>query len=187
MVPVRKQLEGVANVWRPPTNCGPTTKGIKQLEDWLKLGDGTWDMIHFNFGLHDLKYMGPNNENLADPAAETSHQQVPMEQYAENLKQIATRLTATGATVVWRETTPVPEGCRGRVPGDSRKYNAAAAKVIEQVGGIETDAMFDFALQHAEQKKANVHYTEAGSEKLAEQVVRSIKAALSSRPAAIGK
>ena len=181
MVPARKQLEGIANVWRPPTNCGPTTRGLESLESWLKLGDGKWDVIHFNFGLHDLKFMGPNGENLADPQAKTSHPQVPLDEYSANLTKIAKRLKETGATVIWRETTPTPEGCKGRVPGDSKKYNEAAAKVMKELGGIETDPMFDFALQHADQKNANVHYSSAGSAKLAEQVARTVKAALKSR------
>ena len=179
MVPARDQLKGIANVWRPPTNCGPTTKGVEALDSWL--GDRKWDVIHFNFGLHDLKYMGPNNQNLADPKAKTSHQQVPIDEYAANLRKIATRLKKTGATVIWRETTPTPEGAKGRVPGDSKRYNEAAAKVMEEIGGIQTDAMYDFAAKHAEQLKANVHYSKAGSAKLAEHVAASVKAAIKSR------
>ena len=63
-VPVRELLEGKANVHRPLTNCGPTSKGVAEIEEWL--GDGKWDVIHFNWGLHDLKYMGPKGQNLAD-------------------------------------------------------------------------------------------------------------------------
>lgn len=176
MMPTREQLKGVANVWRPTTNCGPTTKGLESVDKWL--GDRKWDVIHFNFGLHDLKYMGPNNENLADPKAETSHQQVPLDKYVANLKQIAKRLKQTGATVIFCETTPVPEGCKGRVVGDSKVYNEAARKAMEEIGGIEIDPLFQFALDHAEQKPANVHYSAAGSAKLAEQVASSVKAAL---------
>ncbi len=180
MLATRKQLAGEANVWRPATNCGPSTKGLESLDDWL--GDRKWDVIHFNFGLHDLKYMGPNNENLADPKGETSHQQVPIDQYVANLKQIAERLKKTGATVIWCETTPVPEGAEGRVVGDSKRYNEAAAKAMAEVGDIEIDALYEFALQHAEtQRKANVHYTAEGSAKLAEQVAQSVRAALASR------
>ena len=65
------------------------------LDEWI--GDRKWDVIHWNFGLHDLKYMGPNNENLADPEADDSHQQVPVEQYTENLRKIGKRLKETGA------------------------------------------------------------------------------------------
>ncbi|MCG8652801.1 MAG: SGNH/GDSL hydrolase family protein, partial [Pirellulales bacterium] len=130
---------------------------------------------------HDLKYMGPNNENLADPEASSSHQQVPIDQYAANLKQIAERLKKTGATVIWCETTPVPKGAKGRVVGDSKRYNQAAARAMAEVGGIQTDRLYDFALKHAEQKEANVHYSQAGSAKLAQQVARSVRQALQSR------
>ncbi len=176
MVPAREQLSGLANVFRPNTNCGPTTRGLESLEAWL--GDRKWDVIHFNFGLHDLKYMGPQKQNLADPKAKDSHQQVPIQQYSANLKKIAERLKKTGAVVIWRETTPVPPGAAGRVVGDSARYNEAAAKVMQELGGIQIDPMFAFAKEHAKQLPANVHYTPEGSKKLAEQVARSVKAAL---------
>ncbi len=180
MLDARKQLDGEANVWRPATNCGPTTRGLESLDAWL--GDRKWDVIHFNFGLHDLKYMGANNENLADPKSAASHQQVPIDQYAANLRQIAERLKETGATVIWCETTPVPEGAAGRVPGDSKRYNEAATKVMAEVGGIEIDPLHAHALEHADlQKEANVHYTPEGSAELAKQVAQSVRTALKSR------
>ncbi len=175
---VREALDGTANVWRPPVNCGPTTRGVDQLTQWL--GDTKWSVIHFNFGLHDLKYMGKKGQNLADPNDAESAPQVPIDQYAENLKQIAEALMATGATIIWRETTPVPEGARGRVPADVARYNAVAAEVMRQVGGIQTDPMFQFATEQSSlQKKADVHYTDAGSAALAGHVADQIRAALS--------
>src|SRR6185503_19430837 len=54
-VPVRNLLKGRANVHRIPDNGGPTTNGLAQLPQWL--GKGKWDVIHFNWGLHDLKIM----------------------------------------------------------------------------------------------------------------------------------
>ena len=35
---------------------------MEQIDAWI--GKKKWDVIHFNWGLHDLKYMGPNGENL---------------------------------------------------------------------------------------------------------------------------
>src|SRR5262249_4795155 len=52
-VPARKLLQGKANVHRIPENGGPTSNGSAKLDKWL--GDGKWDVIHFNWGLHDLK------------------------------------------------------------------------------------------------------------------------------------
>ena len=172
-VMVREALKDEANVFRPLTNCGPTTKGVESIEDWI--GDRKWDVIHFNFGLHDLKYMGPNGENLADPNAGTSKPQVPLDEYVANLRTLAKRLKQTGATVIWRETTPVPEGAKGRVVGDSKKYNEAAAKVMSELGGIEIDPMFQFAMDHADQLPANVHYSKDGSQALADHVAEVIR------------
>ncbi len=47
----RKELAGRASVHRAPENCGPTANGLKKLDAWL--GAGKWDVIHFNFGIHD--------------------------------------------------------------------------------------------------------------------------------------
>ena len=86
---------------------------------------------------------------------------------------------APGATVIWCETTPVPEGAAGRVVGDSKRYNEAAAEVMKEVGDIQTDPLYDFAIKHAElQRPANVHYTPEGSAKLAEQVASVIRQSL---------
>lgn len=179
MLDARKQLAGEANVWRPATNCGPTTRGLESLDQWL--GDRKWDVIHFNFGLHDLKYMGPQDENLADPKAPGSHQQVPIDQYAANLREIGNRLKASGATVIWCQTTPVPEGAKGRLVEDSQRYNEAAAQVMQELG-IATNPLFEFAAKHAElQKKADVHYTPEGSAMLGNQVAQVVRKALNER------
>jgi len=176
-IATREALKGIANVYRPLTNCGPTTRGIEGLDDWL--GDRKWDVIHFNFGLHDLKYMGPNKENLAKPDSPASRVQVPMEEYESNIETIARCLKSTGARVIWRDTTPVPEGARGRVVGDSKRYNESARRAIARVDGIEIDPFYDYALEHSElQKKADVHYTPAGSKVLGEHVAEVIKKAL---------
>jgi len=170
----REALAGKANVFRPKTNCGPTTRGLEQIEQWL--GDRQWDVVHWNFGLHDLKYMGPNGENLADPAADTSHPQVAIDAYAANIKSLAERIKKQAKVVIWRETSPVPEGAAGRVPGDAKRYNAAAAKAIASVGGIETDPFCAFAETVADlQQPANVHYTAEGSKALGEHVAEVIR------------
>jgi acyl-CoA thioesterase-1 len=56
---VKELLKGKAMVSRPMgkdggyENCQGTTHGVKELDRWL--GDTPWDVIHFNFGLHDMK------------------------------------------------------------------------------------------------------------------------------------
>lgn len=172
-IPVREKLAGKANVHRPPTNCGPTTKGVESIDEWI--GDGEWDVIHFNWGLHDLKYMGPNGENLAEPGSEGSHQQVPPAEYEANLRKLVERLKKTGAVLIWRNTTPVPEGAAGRVAGDSAKYNEIAAGIMEE-NGVVTNDLFTVSegLEEGMQLPANVHYSKEGSDALADSVVVSI-------------
>lgn len=51
--PVRKLLEDKANVHRILENGGPTSHGVENIDKWL--GSGHWNVIHFNFGLHDLR------------------------------------------------------------------------------------------------------------------------------------
>ncbi len=174
---VRDLLKGKANLHRPLTNCGPTSKGLTELDKWLETGgEGkTWDVIHFNWGLHDLKYLGPNGENLADPEAEGSSQQVPPAEYKKNLHTLATRLQATGAKVIWRNTTPVPPGSKGRVEGDSAKYNELAAAVMAELD-IPTHDLFTLSKERMNElmRPANVHYFPEGSQVLAEEVAARI-------------
>jgi len=178
----RKALAGKANVHRALTNCGPTLSGLKHLDNWLATGgaDKKWDVVHFNWGLHDLKYLGPNGENLKDPNDPKNHQQVPPDEYRKNLTQLVERLKATGATLIWRNTTPVPQGAKGRVVGDAARYNAIAAEIMT-ASDIPTHDLFsivknDFKAEHL--RKADVHYTDSGYQLLGNDVARVISEAL---------
>jgi acyl-CoA thioesterase-1 len=174
-LPVRRQLKGRANVFRPLINCGATIRGLELLSEWL--GDRKWSVIHFNFGLHDLKYVDESGQ-MADPP-ESGKQFVPIEEYEMNLDQIVTRLEDTGAHLIWCSTTPVPEGSSGRIKGDADRYNEAASRVADR-HGLTGDDLYSFALTRlAEiQKPANVHFTDDGSIALATQVVGTIVAVL---------
>jgi acyl-CoA thioesterase-1 len=159
---VGELLAGKANVHRPPTNCGPTIRGLEQIDAWL--GDGPWDVIHLNFGLHDLKIM------------EDGKHQVPLEQYEQNLRQIVQRLKKTGAKLIWCSTTPVPESSNPpRHNQDVLAYNAAAKRVADEYG-LAIDDLYGFALPQLDkiQIPNNVHFTPDGSGVLAKQVAESI-------------
>jgi hypothetical protein len=176
-IPVRELLKGKANVHRIPTNGGPTTNGLKNLTAWL--GDTKWDVIHFNWGLHDLKYIQEDPSKRADPKGPGSHLQVPLADYEKNLTTLVAQLQKTGAKLIWCSTTPVPEGSDGRIGGDEAKYNEAAARVMK-AAGIPTDDL----CAHANAKLSdvqlpkNVHYSEAGYKYLAEKVAAEIEKAL---------
>ncbi len=166
-LPTRELLRGKANVHRALENCGPTTRGLERIEAWL--GDGRWDVIHFNFGLHD---MSMDEEGV---------RRVPIEQYEENLETLTARLEQTGAELIWCATTPVPADVKGatRTPGDVVRYNTVAAAIMH-AHGMAIDDLYAFALPQlgSIQQPADVHFTPEGSAVLARQVVASIDAAL---------
>ena len=176
-VPVREMLQGRANVVRPLTNCGPTSRGVESIDAWL--GDGKWDVIHFNFGLHDMVFYSADGKERAEPTAAGARYQVSLEQYEQNLQKLVARMKQTGAVLIWCTTTPVPEGSAGRRADDAVIFNQVAAKVMSE-HNIRTNDLHAWAsarLSDIQQPK-NVHFSPAGSKVLAEQVVRSIEAAL---------
>jgi lysophospholipase L1-like esterase len=167
---VREELKGIANVHRPATNCGPTTRGVAEIDKWL--GDGKWDLIHFNFGLHDLKFVDDQGKN-APP--DKGHVQVSAEDYQKNLESLVARMKKTGAKLIFATTTPVPEGAQARIKGDEKKYNEIAVAVMKK-NGVAIDDLHAFALpQLAEiQLPANVHFKPEGSKVLAKQVAAEV-------------
>ena len=173
-LPVRELLKGKANVHRPLTNCGDTQRGLASLDKWL--GEKKWDVIHFNFGLHDLKYLNAKGEYVTP---EQGKQVTLLPQYEQNLRQLVERLKKTGARIIWCSTTPVPDGTMGRVKDAEIAYNAVAAKVAAE-SGIAVDDLHAVAkARQAEiQSPHNVHFTREGYKVLAKAVVASIERAL---------
>jgi len=158
-------------------NCAGTNNGVTGIERWLALDGGGWDVIHFNFGLHDLKRVdGSTGKNSNDPS---DPHQAPPERYRDQLGQILGALEATGARLVYATTTPVPEGDLRpyREPEDAVLYNRIAREVMVEAG-IPIDDLYAFALPRLGeiQQPENVHFTPAGSELLAQEVVAAIRA-----------
>lgn len=155
---VRKYLAGKANVHRAPANCGPTLTGLKKIDGWL--GDGKWDVIHFNFGIHDRN--------------------TPLTDYAARLEQLVERMKNVSKKVVWASTTPIPD-----VP--SKKFraasiierNAVAAEVAKK-HNIVTDDLFEAVTPRLGefQKPDDVHFNGKGYDFLGRQVAESIEEAL---------
>jgi acyl-CoA thioesterase-1 len=164
---VRKALDGEANVHRIPANSGTTANTLKNLDSWL--GDGGWDVIHINVGLHDIKQV--KGERQVSPA-----------DYEKNLRAIVGRLKKTGATVIWASTTPVPDGAAARTPGDEVRYNTIAAKLMADEK-IAVNDLYALANEHLAtwQRKANVHFNAQGSRGLGDRVADEIRKALAAR------
>ncbi|HEY0945654.1 MAG TPA: SGNH/GDSL hydrolase family protein [Opitutaceae bacterium] len=173
-LPVRARLQGRANVHHPSENCGDTGRGLRRLDAWL--GDGKWDVIHFNFGLHDLKYLDAQG-NYVPP--ERGSQVSPLPKYEANLRALVDRLKKTGAKLIFATTTPVPGGTLGRVEHDELGYNETAVRVMKE-SGIPIDDLHAFVVPRQQdlQRPQNVHFTDAGYAQLGDVVTAQIEAVL---------
>lgn len=153
---VRERLAGQVEVLHIGTNGAHTRKGLEHLEAWL--GEETWAVIHFNWGLHDLRNRG------GGPA-------VPLDEYAENLEKLVDRLQQTGAHLIWASTTPVPQGSSGRNNENVVAYNAAALAVMQKKG-VEVHDLYAAVRPHQQDwvRSGNVHFHEHGYEALADLI-----------------
>lgn len=172
-------LRGKANVYRPllsngnPENCSGTTSGIANIDRWIS--QKKWDVIHFNFGLHDIKHINPETgeatKNPDDPL------QADIRQYIKNMKFIVSRLKLTGADLIFATTTPVPGKLVSplREPENVIRYNKAAVRIMKKEKIIVNDLyMFALPILTEIQRPENVHFTDNGSKLLAEEVVKKI-------------
>lgn len=166
-LPVRTLLQGKANVHRIPANGQTTAFGLTKLSSWL--GGDKWDVIHFNFGLHDAKYLTEANTKVS------------REDYEKNLREIVKQLQATGAKVIFATTTPVPtvlEPATRRFDSIPER-NEIAIKVMKE-SGVQVDDLYAVILpKQAElQKPKDVHFSAEGSQVLGAAVAGSIEAQL---------
>ena len=156
---VRHELRGRANVHRAPANCGRTAYGLEKLSVWL--GDRKWDLIHFNFGIHDRR--------------------TPLPIYAQNLEKIVAELKKTGASLLWARTTPPTSAENNENFSEAQcdQLNRVADEIMQRQVIPEVDLHTLIKPRLAElQLPNNVHFREQGYEVLGRQVADSILAVL---------
>jgi len=168
---VRRLLAGKANVQRIPINGGATEVGISHMAKWL--GDAKWDVIHFNFGLHDAKQVSQTRFRSS------------REQYRENLERLVSLMKPTGAKLIFATTTPVPHD---GVLTPTRRFDDIAArneiaKEVMAANGVAIDDLYAAVLPRQSEigRTNDVHFKPEGYELLAKSVATSIEAALPTR------
>ena len=129
-------------------------------------------MVHLNCGLHDLKL-----------DQKTKQFQVPLPQYEANLREIIRQVQASGAALVFANTTPIEDSRHARrkagfdrLEADVQRYNAAAERVMLEAG-VPVHDLHWLVQRHGGPKLQlpdGTHYTPAGYEVLAEAVADSI-------------
>lgn len=152
----RELLKGVVNFHRAPANCGPTTTGLKNMDVWL--GKKPWDVILFNFGIHD------SNRSLDD--------------YPANLQKVVDRLKSTGAKLMWVRTTPVYDKVTGL--NKTQRVNEIADSIM-QLNNIKKADIASAIIGVTDFKDLytdGTHFKEQGVAVLAKAVAESVKEVL---------
>jgi len=127
----------------------------QKLDFWL--GDGKWDVVHFNFGIHDRN--------------------TPIGEYSQRLEQLVERMKKTGAKLIWATTTPIPDDpAKKQTAASIVERNQAAAQIMQE-HGVATDDLFAAVTPHLEtmQNPNDVHFNAAGYEFLGQQVGKAIE------------
>ena len=183
---VRESLKGAANVYRLHVNGGDSSSVIQKVyalnETMGDYWDFEWDIIHFNIGLHDLKYVvaGAKLDKV------TGEQVSSVSEYESNLRDVIAyfKALAPEATLIFATTTPVPEGEPGRHAGDAARYNQVALKVLKDHPDIIVNDLYAFTKPNQPDwwtKPGNVHFTEKGFSAQGRRVAEVIEQALEKR------
>lgn len=126
-----------------------------------------YDVIIFNFGMHDINYSGNHSEEYITPA-----------EYAKNLRVITSILLSTGTKVGYVLTTPVPYNAslNDRVI----QYNNIARDVMKEYPTVVTVDLYTWVIEVCgvppyfnciiAGKQPSPHYTHSGYEYLSERV-----------------
>ena len=104
---VKKALAPGINVEHNPGNGGSTVRGVENVEKWV--GNREWNVILFNFGLHDLVHKDSLNKYDVNEKVTLT-----LDEYRKNLEIIVAKLRETTATIIFITTTEVPENSPGR-------------------------------------------------------------------------
>ena len=161
-LPARVALQRKANVHRAPENCGPTSNGIKKMDVWL--GEGKWDVIHFNFGIHDRKTSAKD--------------------YEDRLELIVKQLKATGAKLIWASTTPIPPDTKDGPEATTAiiEKNRIAAEIMK-INMVHVNDLFNFITPQLSkvQNPMDVHFKGEGYDMLGRQVALKIEEILKTK------
>ncbi|MDA3924890.1 MAG: SGNH/GDSL hydrolase family protein [Kiritimatiellae bacterium] len=159
-VPVRNALKGKVNVHRAPANCGPTHYGLQKLDVWL--GDDSWDLVVFNFGIHDRR--------------------TKTEEYTANLEKLLARIKPRTKKIMWYTSTPVPEGANEYVEGSIDRLNGVATPLMKshKVPVIDLHAYIQPKIGEYQLPK-NCHFKGEGYEYMGAFIAENILKQLAAR------
>jgi hypothetical protein len=160
-------------VYRNKNNALDSSSGRRRLDLWVDKRH--WDLVYFNFGLHDIIHDRVIRPSCVD--SECKLQRTSAESYKANLKSILFSLKKYSSNIVYATTTPFLPDVKGwlRVPGDVQLYNSMALEVMEGQQ-IIVDDLYSLMIDKLPelQVKEDVHFKPEGCKVLANQVAETI-------------
>lgn len=112
--------------------------------------DGSWDVIHFNFGVWDATYRDPSSSYFS------GYTTTSVEQFEQNLRTMVAKMQLTGASLIWGSVTPVWDGDPETPNADEVAFNEVAAQVMEEEGVMIND-LYAEVLRQGAGTSTNVH------------------------------
>ena len=162
-----------AEVWGPAENCEHSVRTLRSFQQWV--ADQNPDIVHVNFGLHDVSVCLDGEHQIILP------------QYRLCLQRFIDKVKEPGGTkMIWATTTPLYQPEQG-VPmsewrevavGEIDVYNAAALEIVQREG-IPVNDLHDVVVRNGFAKclsEDGCHMTEFGNEVLSDAVVQAISA-----------
>lgn len=153
-----KELADRAEIVVPKAYPGDTGTALTRLDELL--GDGKWDLIQFNFGFVDLRYIDPKTKSIRVMSKHAGGIRTSTpEQYEKNLRDIVRRLKETEAKLVWTNTTPLESSKYETIYdlGSEIEYNSIAAKIMRE-NGIPVLDMHAWVLKNVEKRGDSFSY-----------------------------
>ena len=135
---LRTALKGKLNIYHPPTNCGPVSKGLANIVQWLGPYDQPkhrWDIISFNFGHWD--------------SSNTK------EKYQTDLEAVIAQLKKTKAKLIFVTTTPIPGAYPD--PTNPSEANKATGRVQKTMARFINPWALEVMARHPEIRICDQH------------------------------
>lgn len=184
---VSMALNGKVNLYRmPPGEDWDSSTFVPHLKNLTSTMAPAWrfqwDVIHFNFGLHDMK----RYNTLGKKDRDNGSMQVNYEDYTQNLTAGLRWLkeNAPNAKLIFATTTPVPVGEPRRRTADSILLNEIARKILSNYPDVIINDLYALTLPHFDKwtlKPRNVHFNPTGSQAQSEAVAQAILRSLAGR------
>jgi lysophospholipase L1-like esterase len=174
---VQEYFKDKATVVRISENGKHAGYGLKRIKEYI--GDEKWDIIHFNYGLHDLCYRHRDSKLYGGRDKIKGKLPYDLNKYEENLDSLVRVMKElSDAKLIFLTTTYVPENEGGRFAKDAIIYNGVAKKVMNKHHVIINDIYEQSIEIHKKHGLGDddVHYTEEGSKMLAKVICEFLEA-----------